>query len=97
MLMTPDRSEQRPPSAASTSGVDRRIVENKSWRVKIWRIVISFFVLRTLYFVRYFDLTRWSTDRRNAFSLGVSSSISTRSFLTSDCDKSFLTYERRNQ
>jgi len=35
MLMTPDLSEYKPPNAARTSGVDKRIVENKSWSVKI--------------------------------------------------------------
>src|SRR6187455_1543069 len=34
MLMTPERSENIPPSAASTSGVDNRIVENTSETVK---------------------------------------------------------------
>src|SRR5262245_27738158 len=34
MLMTPDRSENMPPSAASTSGVDNRIVEKTSEIVK---------------------------------------------------------------
>src|ERR1043165_10292216 len=35
MLMTPDRSEKSPPSAASTSGVASRIVEAMSERVKM--------------------------------------------------------------
>src|SRR5438105_14976395 len=49
MLITPDRSEYKPPSAASTSGVDNRMVENRSEIVKIWRI--TRIVLRALYFV----------------------------------------------
>src|SRR5829696_5120802 len=35
ILITPDRSENRPPSAASTSGVASRIVEARSEIVKI--------------------------------------------------------------
>src|SRR6185503_15052229 len=42
MLITPDRSEKSPPSAASTSGVASRIVEAMSENVKI-----SFIVLRS--------------------------------------------------
>src|SRR5688500_1663019 len=34
MLMTPDRSENKPPSAARMSGVDRRTVEKISAMVK---------------------------------------------------------------
>jgi hypothetical protein len=37
-LMTPDLSEYKPPSAASTNGVARRMVENTSAKEKIWRI-----------------------------------------------------------
>src|SRR4051794_20647222 len=39
MLMTPDLSEYKPPSAANTNGVDKRIVENRSEKVNIWRTV----------------------------------------------------------
>src|SRR5436309_1742608 len=99
MLITPDRSEYKPPSAANTSGVANRMVENKSATVKIWRIALT--VLCTLYFVLcslyFYFLRRWSTERRNAFSFGDNSSTKARRFLTSDCDKSFLVYERRNQ
>src|SRR5690242_2617656 len=35
ILITPERSEKRPPSAASTSGVARRIVEAMSESVKM--------------------------------------------------------------
>src|ERR1051326_1985711 len=35
ILMTPERSEKSPPSAASTSGVERRIVEAMSEKVKM--------------------------------------------------------------
>jgi hypothetical protein len=42
ILMTPDLSEYKPPSAANTNGVDRRIVENRSENVNIWRN-LSFF------------------------------------------------------
>ena len=36
--MTPDLSEYKPPSAANTKGVANRMVENRSDRVRIWRI-----------------------------------------------------------
>src|SRR6185436_8073528 len=40
MLITPERSEKRPPSAASTSGVASRIVEAMSESVKMSLIVL---------------------------------------------------------
>src|SRR2546423_11235848 len=61
MLITPDRSEYRPPSAASTSGVAKRKVENKS------EILRSCFIEEsTLYFVLWalFAAAPWPAHPR---------------------------------
>src|SRR5678815_949345 len=41
MLMTPDRSDNNPPSAASSNGVARRIVENRIESFKMSPILFS--------------------------------------------------------
>src|ERR1043166_2139779 len=41
ILITPERSEKRPPSAASTSGVESRIVEAMSESVKMSLIELN--------------------------------------------------------
>src|ERR1043166_6526258 len=41
ILITPERSEKRPPSAASTSGVASRIVEAMSEKVKMSRMCLN--------------------------------------------------------
>src|SRR4051812_22508867 len=57
MLMTPDRSEKSPPSAASTSGVARRIVDQTSANVKTSLIRLDLRLLKQT------ELIKWTTEQ----------------------------------